>query len=98
MGGLISYNSGGKKDKNVVVVRVIVVGGVFVKREAGGDGDWAVNFVISEVIQLYFVISGYITIGWLLNLGALLTVFHILCGYTDWMYFFLMGVCQLDDY
>ena len=52
-----------------------------------GNGDWAIDIVMSEVIQLYFIFSGYVTIAWVLNLGAFLTEFHVLCGYTNWMHF-----------
>jgi hypothetical protein len=45
------------------------------------NGDWAIDIVMSEVIQ---------------NLGDLLTVFHVLCGYTDWMHFLFNGCMSIE--
>ena len=54
-----------------------------------------IGCLFSENIQLLVVFSGYITIVRVLNLGALLTVFHISCGYTNWMYFLFNGCMSI---
>ena len=36
-----------------------------------------------------------ITIGVVLNLGAVLAVFHILCGYTNWMLLLFNGCMSI---